>query len=171
MENKKRGASADANYGLWTLLLRTRQLMYKARERELHKCGISPLSSGVLLTVLRLGEEATPSRISRDLFLEPHSISEHLKRMEKEGLVRRVKDLERKNLVRVELTPKGVKSYNESCARESIDTMMSVLTSREQMELWRILSKLRGAALKYTGMKMKEADLYPPSNPEGLRVP
>ena len=48
-----------------------------------------------------IGYRVTPAEISRRLLRESHSISQILNRMENKGLVRWVKDLERKNLVRL----------------------------------------------------------------------
>lgn len=166
MNTAKEKVAVDLRHGLWTLLLRTRKIMYKAREKEHHQHGISLGSSGVLLTILRLGEKATPSAISRDLFLEPHSVSELLKRMEKEGLIKRTKDSKRRNLVHVELTEKGYDAHLESSERESTNAIMSVLTYEEQLELWCLLAKLRASAIEYLGME--DRDLYPPSDPEDL---
>ena len=102
--------------------------MYKARTRELFQYGITPAEAAVLVIVQAIGEKATPAEISRWLFREPHSISGLLARMEKQGLVRKVKDLDRKNLVRVVITEKGQQAYQQSTKRESIHRIMSSLS-------------------------------------------
>ena len=46
-------------------------------------------------------KRVTPKMIANELYLEPHTVSEMLRRMEKQGLISRKKDLEKKNLIRV----------------------------------------------------------------------
>ena len=99
----------DKDYELWWLILHVRRAMRKIRAKELWQYGITPEESAVLVAVKGIGDEATPARIARRLLREPHSISTLLSRMEKKGLVRKDKDLERKNLVRVTLTERGLK--------------------------------------------------------------
>jgi len=99
--------SKDQDYELWWLILHMRRAMHKARARELLQYGITPEESAVLLVIQAIGWRATPSEISRRLLREPHSISGLLRRMEGKGLVKRVKDLDRRNLIRVTITKKG----------------------------------------------------------------
>jgi len=73
-----------------------------------------------LFVVQSTRERATPSEISRWLLREPHSTSGLITRMEKDGLVTKVDDLERKNMLRVAMTEKGREAYEKSTDRESI---------------------------------------------------
>ena len=66
--------------------------------------------------------------------------------MEKQGLVRKVKDLDRKNLVRVVLTEKGREAYYHSTKRESIHQIMSFLSEEERQQLRHCLQTLRDKA-------------------------
>jgi len=54
------------------------------------------MQAAVLFVVRNMKTAATPAEISRRLFREPHTVSELIKRMEKQGLVRKKKDLEKK---------------------------------------------------------------------------
>ena len=121
----------------------------------------------MLFTVLRLKGHATPAAISRQLFWELHSVSEQLSRMEAKGLVRKVRDLGRRNLIRAEVTAKGVEVYRESSRRRSAREIMSVLTKDEQHQLWALLAKLREKALHELGAR--GSDPFPPSDPGELR--
>ncbi len=158
--------SKDISFRLWQMVSNVRHLIYKARQKELNRYGISMPSSGILDAVLRLGKRATPTAISQQSFRERHSISEQLSRMEKEGLIKKVKDLERKNLIRVEVTEKGYELSQKAAERESIEHIMSALTREEQRELWSLLSKLREKTMKYLGLENIEP--YPPSDPDEL---
>ena len=149
----KKLSSNDIVYDLWVLLRRTSHVIWKVRERELAQYGIAATQAGVLHIVQAIGRKATPAEISRRLLREPHSVSGLLARMEREGLIRKVKDLNRKNLVRVELTKKGRQAYNQSTKRESIRSIMSSLSDQEQQQLVSYLRTLCARTLKELGYK------------------
>jgi len=146
-------ALADGNYELWILLTQTRDLMYKARRQELTKYNISPRQSAALFIIQSLGEETTPVEIARHLVREHHSVTELLSRMEKDGLLRKVKDLDKKGRVKVVLTEKGQQAYHESLKRDSIREIMSCLSEEEHHQLQSALRKIRNKALKFVLLK------------------
>jgi DNA-binding MarR family transcriptional regulator len=157
----KEGSIEELN-ATWQLLSWTSRAVGKARHKELSEFGVSGDATSVMFSIVHLGKEATPSAIARLLIVEPHSVSQLLTRMEEDDLVRRVHDLEFKNLVRIELTEEGKEIYRQSLRRRSIKKMMSVLTAEERVQLWSSLAKLREAALKQIGKKPES--LYPPSD-------
>jgi DNA-binding MarR family transcriptional regulator len=152
---------ADEDHALWVLLHQARDAMFRAREKELSQCGISTMQAAVLFVIQAIGHEATPAEISRWMFRRPHGVSALLDRMEKEGLVKKVKDLDRKNMVRVEITEKGYQVYNDSTGRESIHRIMSSLSEEERRQLKSWLLKLRDTALQEPRISSKLP--YPPS--------
>ena len=152
--------ATDHDYNLWVLLRQTRDAIIKARARELQQYGISSIQAAVLFTIQAIGDSATPAEISRRLIREPHSVSELLSRMEREGLIKRVKDLPRKNQVRVLITDKGRQAYEQSTEREAIHRIMSVLSEEEHQQLRSCLEKLRDEALRQVGIRHKPP--FPP---------
>ena len=149
----------DQDYSLWVLLNQARDAVRKARQDEVKQYNISVSRAAVLSAIEVIGHQATPAEISRRLFRKSNSVSDLLSRMEKAGLVRQVKDLDRKNLVRVELTAKGREAYNQSTKRQSIHQIMSSLSEEERQQLISSLRTLRDKALKRLA-------LGPPSWPE-----
>lgn len=125
-----------------------RRMMLKCRRKELLKLGLSPTEIAVLFVTQVIGQRATPNIISQWIGREAHSTSSLLERMEKRGLVRRVKDLERKNLVRVILTENGYITYNRSTKRDSIHKLMSALSPEERKQFQICLKKLWNKALQ-----------------------
>jgi len=85
--------------------------------------------------------------------------------MEKDGLVSRVRDLERRNQVRIEVTEKGYQGFLEAAKRPITKTIMSVLNNEEQQMLWGILAKLRSKTLDELGANSKT--VYPPAKLSG----
>ena len=107
--------SHDFDHNLWLLISQTRQAMHKLRKNELAPYNISPIEAGVLAIVNTMSKDkATPANISRLLLREPNAVSQLLSRMEKKGLVRKNSDLDKKNLVRIELTKKGLEKYQQT---------------------------------------------------------
>ena len=136
---------------LWALLGQTRRAMSRVRSKELRQYDISMSKSTLLNVIWRIGEKATPALISRSVFLEPHSVSELLSRMEKEGLVLKIRDLDKKNQVRIVLTDKGRDIYLKTLNLESIRRLMSPLSNVERLQLKSCLEKLRDISFKELG--------------------
>jgi len=140
--------SDDELYNLWLVLRRTDHVILKVRNQELGQYGVSAVAAGVLLVVHSSDGKVTPAEISRQILREAHSVSGLVSRMEKAGFVRKIKDLDRKNQVRVELTEKGREAYNNASKREKIHRIMSVLSEAEREQLMSYLKRIREAALK-----------------------
>jgi DNA-binding MarR family transcriptional regulator len=152
--------------GLWQILARTNHLVIKVRQKELREYRITMNDSVVLVTTLRLKESATPTNISRQLFWEPHTVSAQLKMMEKKGLIRRVHDLGRHNLIRVEVTDRGLEAFRQSSHYKSTRKAMSVLSKEEQIQLWVLVAKIRQNTMKMLGLD--DLDPFPPADPNEL---
>jgi DNA-binding MarR family transcriptional regulator len=141
------------DYELWVLLDQTCAAMMRAKENELRPAGISGMQAAVLFIVKTVKGPATPAEISRWLFREPHSVSGLLNRMEKDGLVRKVKDLDRKNLIRVALTEKGEEAYQRSREMKVISEILSCLTRKKKENLRASLEALRNKAVAEIGVR------------------
>ena len=154
-ETMKDLSSVNQDYNLWLLLQQVGHAASAARQKELNQYSISNAQVDVLFVIQAIGNKATPAEISRWVFREPHSVSGLLNRMEREGLVRKVKDLDRKNLVRVAITEKGHQVYRQSTKIESIRKVLSSLSKEEQQQLMSCLETLRDKALEELGVKSK----------------
>lgn len=75
-----------------------------------------------------------------------------MNRMEKQGLVRKVKDLERKNMIRIVITEKGGQAYQRSREMKDIHKILSCLSPKEHDSLRTYLVTLRNEALKEIGV-------------------
>jgi len=138
------------DYKLWYLFMRTRDAMYRTRQKELQAIHISSREAAVLLIVVILGKKATIGRIARLAYREPNSLSAHTSRMEKDGLVKKVK-LRDGRSIRVLLTDKGRRAFEYAMKHESTNEIMSVLHEDEKQQLNLILHKLRNRAFESLG--------------------
>ncbi len=148
----KRTISDLEAYDLWVRLQQTAHVTFQVREQELRHFGITHMESAVLWVVMTIGSRrATPAEIARRLFRTPHSVSQLLTRMEREGLVTRVSDLERKNQVRIVLTDKGQQAALQSNDRGSMRQMASSLSEKQRQQLMLLLDRLLRDALVRLG--------------------
>ena len=132
----------------WTVMRNVGHLMERVRDHELAEYGINARQAGMLRHIKVLGDEATPAQIARTMFREPTSVSALIIRMEKQGLVKRLKDRKEKNQVRVCLTEKGEKAYRDAAKRDSIDHIMSRLSETNRQNLLEALLELRRSTLE-----------------------
>ncbi len=146
----------------WQLMSRTVDAIRKVRDRELEQYGISARASAVLFTSLRQGPSATPASIAQELMLQPHTVSEQLMRLENEGLIQRLRDTKRKNVIRVRVTQAGWELYKQTAVRRSSASIMGVLKPDERKALWSMVARLRSEAAKRLEVEVK--GLYPPSD-------
>ncbi len=141
----------DPDFNLWILLAQTRSLLFSLGEQELARYGVSLMQGWTVFTIKAIGERATPAEIARWLGREPHTVSSLLSRMVELGLVKKEKSLDKKNLVRIRLTPKGEQIYQAAIAMKPIHEVMGVLSSNERAQLRLTLEKLRAQAQKKQG--------------------
>jgi DNA-binding MarR family transcriptional regulator len=144
--------AADQDYNLWIMLEQAHSAVVAAREKELSEHGVSMMKAEVLSIVDSIGDEATPAEISRWILRRSHSVSGLLDRMERDGLIKRAKDLHRKNLVRVTITEKGYKALNKSRDRKSIHRSMAAIPEGDRQKFYDQLEKIRDKALRQAGI-------------------
>jgi DNA-binding MarR family transcriptional regulator len=145
-------SNANQYYELWVLLQQASDAMFEARENELREYGITAMQAAVLYIVKAIGDEATPAQVSRWILRKPHSVSGILQRMEKAGLVKKTKDLTRRNMVRVTMTDKGRQALSQSMKRKSFQRILSSLSENERQQLRAQLRTVRNKGLKEIGV-------------------
>lgn len=159
----KKTHQCDEVDAAWLLLEQTRNAIFKARDLELEQVGISVAQSAVMFVIHTLEGRARPADIARWLVREPHSISGLLTRMERDGLLKREPDPERRNSVSIVLTAKGKDVCDKTFRRETVREVLSCLSEEERKSLRGTLIKLRDRALKDRRMRNKPP--FPTANP------
>jgi len=146
---------ADKDYTLLTALLQVADIFVKVRERELLPQNLSATSAAILFLIEAMGKDVTPAKISRMLLREPHSVSGILMRMEKQGLLKRAKNMERKNLIRVTLTTKGENALKQAMKKEGVKHVLARLTEEQRRQLKQTLTTLKEAGMKELNLSPK----------------
>jgi len=144
--------SSEEYYELWVLLQQTHYIMGKLREKELKELNVSITQAKVLAIIKSLDSPATPAEIARRVLRAPHTVSELITRMAAQGLVCKIKDLDRKNMVRIEITSKGEQVYEESKRMKYISEAMSRMPSADRKNLDSYLMRLRDLAIEKIGI-------------------
>ena len=165
MAEKDQEYSADDPFLLWVLIAQTKDAILKARQRDYARYGISDDRRAILYIIMNNGGTATPVVIARNLFRELHSVTEMLKRMEKDGLVERRKGTGRSK-IEVTITEKGLDVFEQSHRSETDQRIFSALSKQERETLTRCLWKLRSRVLRDLGVPEWSLDLQNPNQSE-----
>jgi DNA-binding MarR family transcriptional regulator len=131
------------------LIGKIRHYMNRARQNELRPFDISPRQATVLFILQSLGHKCTLAELSKHSDRQINTLSTQITRMEKNGLVRKVRQTPKSALINFELTEKGTEIYNKSIEESSVEQIMSVLTESERQQLISLLKKIATAAEKY----------------------
>jgi DNA-binding MarR family transcriptional regulator len=131
------------------LLGRARHLMVKARQKELAPYHISPRQANVLFILYNLGHKATLSELAKHTDRENNTLSIQMTRMERDGIVKKVRETPKSTLISFELTEKGIDIYKFAKQSKTIKEIMSVLSEEERQELIAILKKIIEKTEKY----------------------
>jgi DNA-binding MarR family transcriptional regulator len=116
---------------VWELWHITNVLMEKHAEDTLAPLGISYPQFLVLFTLNRSGTAATATDLARQLGRNPNALSMILDRMEKNGLVRKVRNLPDRRLVRIAMTKEGREklAVTLEATQTMIDKLMAPFSS------------------------------------------
>ena len=128
---------------VWTLMIQAYRLMWNQRKKDFDKLGISGEMAGVLLAIETSSGPITPSEIARQLVRTPQAVAQILTRMENKGLIRRIKDFEQKNKIRLEATEKADELFLQMGDRQGMVEFLSVLSQDECRQLMTLLKSLR----------------------------
>lgn len=149
----------DADYFyIWTLIRNIAHLTGRIRNRELSHYGITIMQASVLYMVKALGDEATLGNISRWVFREPPTVSDIISRLEKYGLIKRVKQ-KRIGPVLIKLTAAGERAFKKSILRESILRIMPQISDEDLEKLRPLLEDIRTHVMEDLGLSTGQTHL------------
>ena len=139
-------------YRGWALLFQTTHAMRQVTARMFRPLGISPLELVALRIIKGSSTPTRPVDLAQLLLRKRTSMSALVNTMQKNGLVRKVKDLDRKNLVRIELTDKGEELYRQaydiSVKDKAIYRILRSLSEEQHQQLISSLEILLDKALQ-----------------------
>ena len=145
------GLGGDEFFVLWLLIAQAKDAVSKARHRDLERFNINKERRAILWSVQNDGGESTPVKIARQLFKELNSVSEMLKRMERQGLVTISKRSGKSSAI-VKLTKTGEGTFNQSRHNQVDKRIFSILPKKRRERLASDLWAIRNQALRELGI-------------------
>lgn len=151
----------DKDYDSWLMFFHAKQVSSRVRDLELQRYKITQEQVLILHVVNNYEGKLTPSEISRLIFEMPHTISVIINRMAGKGLIKKERDPDRRNLVRVSITEKGKEIYKLTTKRGPIHRILSSLSEDEREQFSRIMMKITTKASEELGLNI---DRFPSSD-------
>jgi DNA-binding MarR family transcriptional regulator len=139
---------SESNFELWRLMSKLYNVIVLIRHKELNQRNIPLRQYGILGSIKDLGSKATLSEIAKQAERKYSVISRQVTSMEKDGLIKRIKDTPNSNLMRLEVTEKGNTVMEIARKNKSIDLVFSFLTNEERQQMVSTLNRILNKARK-----------------------
>ena len=144
----------DPEINLYILLDQTRDLVTNAVELELKHLRMTQPQVKVLTMLSREDRPVTLDELANWTLKEFNSVSTLINRMEKKGLVRKIKkDGDLKTYIA--LTEKGSDLYHRQVTERSIHLIFNELSEEEKKQLKDLLMKVRNTTRELMGLDFK----------------
>ena len=133
----------DPLTGPGRLLSRVKLAMHEALEAELAPLDITP-AQYVIIVSLASGEVNSASQLCKGVSYDPGAMTRMLDRLEKKGLIRRVRGGDDRRKVMLELTPEGKAVYPQLSAKAAamLNRLLRGFTKAEVNELEKMLQRM-----------------------------
>jgi|SRR5271157_3040231 len=146
MKNK---ALSESDFDLWLLIGRVNHEIMLARQKELRQYNIPIRQTLFLYTLQSLGPKATLVEVAKAMERTVPVTAQHAAHMENDGLIKRTKNSPRSNLLRLELTEKGLEMAKLARKSQAIDVILSFLDKEERHQMESALARILVKAKKY----------------------
>jgi DNA-binding MarR family transcriptional regulator len=138
------------------LLELTKDTLDKATQKQLRSFNLDISWSAIMSAIEALDDKATPAMIARVIMRKRHTVSYMLNKMEEAGMLKKIRDLDRKNRIRASLTSKGREihdEYTSNCRPLYMAKIMSSLSGKEKEHLHEYLQRLNEKARNVLSVK------------------
>jgi len=142
--------SSISDFDLWSITDKTHHQIFLIRQRELSPYHIASQQLYILRNIQALGSKATVSKIAKEIDREIGVVSRQTVVLEKDGLVKRIKDAPKSRRLRIELTKKGLDMLRIPRESKPIGAIFAVLTQDERRQMYSILNKMFIKSKEYT---------------------
>jgi len=148
----KKHSLTECNNDLWLLMGKVNHQIALVRQRELTQYHIPVRQLHALRTIQSLGSHATIAEAAKIMERRVNVISRQVARMEKDGLIIRTQYTPKSNLLRLELTEKGlaILELSTKSKENTIDAILTSLTDEERQHMELVLNKILGRLDEYS---------------------
>jgi DNA-binding MarR family transcriptional regulator len=123
--------------------------MLNARQKELAPYHISPRQAYILFILTNLGHKATLTELAGYCDRGLNTLSIQMSKMEKDGLVKKAREVPKSTLLSFELTEKGMEVFKKSNEQKADRAIMAILTEEERQQLIGMLQKIIESSNNY----------------------
>ena len=150
----------DPVQGAWSMIQLTNDSIVKCAETAFTKVKLTPQQFYVLAAIKNIGDPVLPTDVAKWLDRNTNTITLIIDRMEKDGLVSRVRDLKDRRALRLLVSPRGQKLYEQAVrpSRELPRIILSALAVDELKTLNNLLGKIRSKTFEYRKIEDKVAN-------------
>jgi DNA-binding MarR family transcriptional regulator len=142
-------ALSESNFDLWLLIGRVNHEIMLARQKELRQYNIPIRQTLFLYTLQSLGSKATLFEVAKAMERTVPVTAQHAANMENDGLIKRIKNSPRSNLLRLELTEKGLEMVKFARKSKAVDTILSSVDKEGRQQMESVLTSILVKAKKY----------------------
>lgn len=141
---------ADPVVNAYVLLLNTADIVARHAETQLSKLGITCTQYSVLVTLSVCQQPPTLTELSQRLFRTKNGLTTVIDHMERDGLVKRVRDNADRRAIRVMATEKGAKLFEtvRAPSRELVYDIMSCFDQEDLSHFSELLQRVRRHTLQ-----------------------
>ena len=125
---------SESNFDTWHLIGKVHHSLMRARQKELNQYHIPARQAYILRTIQTLDPKTTLSELAKKVERRENVISRQAVKMENDGLIKRIKDTPKSNILRLELTEKGLEMIKVSRRSKSIDKVFSYFSEEERQQ-------------------------------------
>ena len=130
------------------LCQQTHDYLNRVGSMKLHRIGLTSVRMMVLSILKQASEPVTIAMVAGGIARELNTVTELLKRMEQDGLIKKVRQKGKPNLYTIELTEKGEEAYSRAVELDAHYNILASLTQEEQGNLAGYLNKIRSKSLE-----------------------
>lgn len=148
LSTKKYGKNTDLALGMWVKLARAYETFNRRSVENIRTFGLTEPQFGVLECLGHLGP-LTTGELCRKMLVSGGNMTVVIDNLEKEALVERIRSAEDRRTIRIQLSKKGKKLFDDIFVRHAahITKLAGALSKTERQDLSRLLKKL-GLALQ-----------------------
>ena len=145
----KKQTLSESNFELWLFFGKAHHSVELARQRELNQYRVPHRQTHVLRTIKDLGKQATLAAVAREVDRKVSVITKQAISMERDGLIERIQDTPKSNLIRLQLPDKGLQMIKVAGKSKSFDEIFSFLTHQEREQTKLMFQQMSIRAEKY----------------------
>jgi DNA-binding MarR family transcriptional regulator len=146
----------DLNHEIWVQIRDLHHKILWVRQKELEHYNIASRQFQILRIIDSLGSNARLSEIAKKAERKLDVISRQTATMEKDGLIKRIREAPKSRLLKIEITEKGREMLKISHHSKGMNEVLSVLTEEQRRQLNSYLNQMLIKLKNYTEEEFRD---------------